>query len=66
MLRCSFCGKSEREVDKLIAGPAVYICDGCIDLCNDILITDAVGAEVLTAPKRGIGARWKSRLLRSR
>ena len=53
-------------MEKLIAGPAVYICDGCIDLCNDILITDAVGAEVLTAPKRGIRAWWKSRLLRSR
>ena len=36
-LRCSFCGKSEREVEKLIAGPTVYICDKCIELCNNII-----------------------------
>jgi len=36
-LFCSFCGKSQREVRKLIAGPTVYICDECIDLCNDII-----------------------------
>ncbi len=36
-LKCSFCGKSQREVKKLIAGPSVYICDECIDLCNDII-----------------------------
>ena len=34
---CSFCGKSQDEVRKLIAGPKVYICDECIDLCNDII-----------------------------
>ena len=34
-LSCSFCGKSQREVRKLIAGPTVYICDECIKLCND-------------------------------
>lgn len=37
MLRCSFCGKSQNEVKKLIAGPGVYICDECIDLCTDII-----------------------------
>lgn len=37
LLRCSFCGKSRDEVKKLIAGPTVYICDECIDLCNDIM-----------------------------
>lgn len=37
ILRCSFCGKSQDEVEKIIAGPAVYICDECIDLCNDII-----------------------------
>jgi len=37
MLRCSFCGKSQDEVRKLIAGPTVYICDECIELCNDII-----------------------------
>src|SRR4051812_48235167 len=36
-LVCSFCGKSQKEVKKLIAGPSVYICDECIDLCNDII-----------------------------
>ena len=37
LLRCSFCGKSQNDVRKLIAGPTVYICEQCIDLCNDIL-----------------------------
>ncbi len=40
-LRCSFCGKSQREVKKLIAGPTVYICDECIHLCNDIIAEEA-------------------------
>ncbi len=39
-LRCSFCGKSQDEVKKLIAGPTVYICDECIDLCNDIILEE--------------------------
>lgn len=39
-LRCSFCGKGQREVKKLIAGPGVYICDECIDLCNDIIVEE--------------------------
>jgi len=41
MLHCSFCGKSQREVRKLIAGPAVFICDECIDLCADTMQTEA-------------------------
>lgn len=40
-LRCSFCGKSQDEVKKLIAGPTVYICDECIDLCNDIILEES-------------------------
>ena len=36
-LCCSFCGKSQKEVRKLIAGPSVYICDECVELCNDII-----------------------------
>ncbi|HIC85074.1 MAG TPA: ATP-dependent Clp protease ATP-binding subunit ClpX, partial [Desulfobacterales bacterium] len=36
-LLCSFCGKSQDEVKKLIAGPSVYICDECIQLCNEII-----------------------------
>lgn len=39
-LRCSFCGKSQSEVKKLIAGPMVYICDECIDLCNEIIVEE--------------------------
>ncbi|MFN8186325.1 MAG: ATP-dependent Clp protease ATP-binding subunit ClpX [Gaiellales bacterium] len=45
-LLCSFCGKSQRQVKKLIAGPGVYICDECIDLCNEII------DEELTAPSQ--------------
>ena len=45
VLYCSFCGKSQHEVKKLIAGPSVFICDECIELCNDI-IRDEVPAEV--------------------
>src|SRR5580692_6019415 len=37
LLYCSFCGKSQHEVRKLIAGPSVFVCDECIDLCNDII-----------------------------
>ena len=50
-LYCSFCGKSQHEVKKLIAGPSVFICDECIDLCNDI-IRDEVPAESLDGVKR--------------
>ncbi len=39
-LRCSFCGKGQKEVKKLIAGPGVYICDECIDLCTDIIVEE--------------------------
>src|SRR5512136_2965851 len=45
-LRCSFCGKSQRQVKKLIAGPGVYICDECIDLCNDIILEELEPAPV--------------------
>ena len=37
LLKCSFCGKSQKQVKKLIAGPGVYICDECIDLCAEIV-----------------------------
>ncbi|MFM8345025.1 MAG: ATP-dependent Clp protease ATP-binding subunit ClpX [Betaproteobacteria bacterium] len=50
VLYCSFCGKSQHEVKKLIAGPSVFICDECIELCNDI-IRDEVPPE--TAPVKG-------------
>src|SRR6476659_3743615 len=40
VLRCSFCNKSQREVKKLIAGPTVFICDECVDICLDIIAED--------------------------
>ena len=47
LVKCSFCGKSQKQVKKLIAGPGVYICDECIDLCNDIIEEElADSAEV--------------------
>jgi ATP-dependent Clp protease ATP-binding subunit ClpX len=48
-LNCNFCGKSQKEVKKLIAGPGVYICDECIELCNDIIYEDSVKAVSKTA-----------------
>ena len=55
-LTCSFCGKSQEEVRKLIAGPTVYICDECIELCNDIIaeetkLEDASSPDVRKLPK---------------
>ncbi len=54
-LSCSFCGKSQKEVKKLIAGPTVYICDECIELCNDIIAEeygrDEVSSEASKVPK---------------
>lgn len=44
-LHCSFCGRSQEEVRKLIAGPSVYICDECIELCNDIIAEEVVTEE---------------------
>ena len=54
-LKCSFCGKSQEQVRKLIAGPGVYICDECVDLCNEILdeeLFDAGGSPATQAPSR--------------
>lgn len=53
---CSFCGRSEKDVEKLIAGPSVYICDYCIKLCSGILdkkptSTSSSGASTETAPQ---------------
>src|SRR5438105_14789278 len=53
-LLCSFCGKSQRQVKKLIAGPGVYICDECIDLCNEIIdeeLTTAAHLDLDNLPK---------------
>lgn len=54
LLKCSFCGKTQRHVKKLIAGPGVYICDECIELCNDIIaeeLTETPGLQLDTLPK---------------
>jgi ATP-dependent Clp protease ATP-binding subunit ClpX len=48
-LKCSFCGKTQEQVKKLVAGPGVYICDECIELCNEIVeeeLTDDLGVEI--------------------
>ncbi len=76
-LSCSFCGKSQREVKKLIAGPTVYICDECIELCNDIIAEeygrDEVSTETSRVPKPReikealdeyvIGQEWAKKVL---
>ena len=51
-LFCSFCGKSQKEVKKLVAGPSVFICEECIALCSDIVAEDAIAtpAEPATDP----------------
>ena len=61
--KCSFCGRPQEEVKKLIAGPSVYICDECVGLCNDI-IADEMHEEIkgdaiqkLPAPKESRTAR---------
>src|SRR3954468_5877233 len=51
LLYCSFCGKSQHEVKKLIAGPSVFICDECIDLCNDIIRDETSNVESVAGAK---------------
>ena len=56
LLKCSFCGKTQKQVKKLIAGPGVYICDECIELCNEIIIeelseTSTLGLTELPKPQ---------------
>ena len=50
LLYCSFCGKSQHEVKKLIAGPSVFICDECINLCNDIIRDEASTVDLVSRP----------------
>jgi ATP-dependent Clp protease ATP-binding subunit ClpX len=52
LLYCSFCGKSQHEVKKLIAGPSVFICDECVDLCNDIIKEEVDEKGAVAAPKQ--------------
>ena len=66
VLYCSFCGKSQHEVKKLIAGPSVFICDECIELCNDIIrdesptegATSKTSRSDLPAPAEIKGSRF--------
>src|ERR1043165_6566099 len=51
LLYCSFCGKSQHEVRKLIAGPSVLICNECIELCNDIIREEAGSGEAARADR---------------
>ncbi len=53
-LYCSFCGKSQHEVRKLIAGPTVFICDECVELCMDIIREEQSRAR--QSPRRGADA----------
>jgi ATP-dependent Clp protease ATP-binding subunit ClpX len=48
LLQCSFCGKPQDQVQKLIAGPGIYICDECIHLCNEILLDEGIAKELLS------------------
>jgi ATP-dependent Clp protease ATP-binding subunit ClpX len=52
LLYCSFCGKSQHEVRKLIAGPSVFVCDECIELCNDIIREENLASEVIKPGER--------------
>jgi ATP-dependent protease Clp ATPase subunit len=70
LLTCSFCGKTQKQVIKLIAGPGVYICDQCVDLCNEI-IEEEVGKrtfdpEVEAAAKNARDAIERLRVLAQR
>jgi ATP-dependent Clp protease ATP-binding subunit ClpX len=55
--RCSFCGHSQEQVKKLIAGPGVFICDRCVELCMEVLDQDR-GQGKPTAPAAGREPRW--------
>ena len=72
-LTCSFCGKSQKEVKKLIAGPTVYICDECIGLCNDIIAEEiekdepGYGSGVIPKPAQSksapMDAAWPTQIV---
>ena len=64
LLKCSFCGKSQKQVKKLIAGPGVYICDECIDLCNEIIEEELAETSEL-GPGRAAQAARDLRLPRA-
>ena len=53
-LYCSFCGKSQHEVKKLIAGPSVFVCDECIDLCNEIIRDELPAVSSVSSGRSGL------------
>ncbi len=60
LVKCSFCGKSQKQVGKLIAGPGVYICNECIELCNDILDEEVIDSpEAAEVPLTDDQLRWR-------
>ena len=72
-LKCSFCGKAQEQVVKLIAGPGVYICDECISLCNEIIVEETedrfegdLRAEIENAAQEARAAIDRLRRLASR
>lgn len=61
--RCSFCGKGQDQVKKLVAGPGVFICDACIELCNEVLAADGggpCGEPPAPTPGPRPRARWRT------
>ena len=60
LLYCSFCGKSQHEVRKLIAGPSVFVCDECVELCNEIIREEAEDVEAEDAREAAFRPRRKS------
>lgn len=61
-INCNFCGKSAKEVDKVIAGPAEYICNECVDLCKDIVDDEDIGALVMSLFKDSLTKGEQRRL----
>jgi hypothetical protein len=57
--RCSFCGKSQHHVQKVVAGPGVHICNECVDLCNDIMDETIAGSPPEGATTTDGGVAWK-------
>ena len=60
LLHCSFCGKGQDKIAKLIAGPGVYICDECVELCNHILAEELSRPELREAVTRRAAAKPRS------
>jgi hypothetical protein len=61
-LSCSFCGKRQEQVQRLIAGPGVYICDACIHLCNEILAANPPAAPTPPGVSQGAHGRWRGNI----